>query len=236
MKKIALFLFLGLCLGFPLWAAQELPLDISADRLVYREKAGMLFLSGKVELKFKDYTLTGDKAWIDHKNRTGSFLGHVKLTSNDFTVSGEVLKVFYRENRLVFSGGVDFQSKKEFLLEKGDVPAPGSLTCDNLEYNWASLTGKAQGSVRGVTGNKRFSADSLLYQGAQKLLTLSGHARLERGDQEFLSGEEIFFDMKDQSATVSGGVKGSVLLQEKGFKLKPGPAPSPDDSKGESAK
>jgi|GEM_PF-6016712 len=203
-----------------------MPLEVTADRLVYREKAGIMFLSGKVQLKFKEYQINGDKAWIDKNNQTASFQGKVRVTSADFTVESQVLKVFYKESRLVFTGGVDFQSRKELLLEKGDLPAPGRMTCDNLEYNWQTMNGNASGQVRGVSGNKRFQADRLLYLGGKKELTLNGNARLERGDQEYLAGEEILFDLKDQSATVNGGVRGSVLLQEKGFKLTPAPNPA----------
>lgn len=127
-------------------------------------------------------------------------------------ITSERLEVFQNEQKTVFSGQVeaiqgDFQLNTDRLTVYYDEQ---QRLVDRLE---------AEGRVKVVQQDRSAQADRAVFKQQEQVLILTGHAILTQGTNR-VAGEEIVFDLANNSSTVkssgSGRVKATIMPPAKG--------------------
>ncbi len=146
---------------------------------------------------------------------TTSFAADV-LTGVNFAepieITSQKLEVLQNEQKTVFSGQVEAR-QNDFLLTTDLL----TVFYDNEQNQIARL--EAEGQVRLVQLDRRAQADHAVFKQAEQVLVLSGHALLQQGANQ-VAGEEIVFDLANNTSTVkssgAGRVKATILPPKKG--------------------
>jgi len=196
-------------------------LKISADKLDYDENRLKIRLLGHVKIVSQDMTMTAPFAEYFTDRQVGHFEGGVKITGPGTSAVGREMKVFYGETRAVLLGSVRLVSDKVAGGEGATTPT--TMACDRLDYNWITGVGKAQGGVKVRQGNRRAFADTAEYHRLEQYVVLDGNVRFERGQEDWLSARRARMDLVAETVTAEGGVVARTRLQED--KPKPGASP-----------
>jgi lipopolysaccharide export system protein LptA len=187
--KIAVSILLLLCLAGGAAAApppgsgppgesEELPLNITADRLE-----------------------------VEQNEQVISFLHNVVARYKDMILYADILKIFYQTKAAApgapAAGGTaaSRRSPETAAGAASPQPAPASpLGAAGLEKISRI---EALGKVRMVQGDRVATGDKAIYLAAEEKLVLTGNPQLWRGDNS-LRGHEIVFYLKDNRAVVTG--------------------------------
>ncbi|MDD5382966.1 MAG: hypothetical protein PHH60_04860 [Candidatus Margulisbacteria bacterium] len=130
-----LFLLIGINLAF----AQEIPVNVKAEKLKFIEGTGLVEATGSVEVRFKNVVINSDYLWMDSNTNIATAEGHVKISTADYLAFSDC--VIYDATSEV-SNFSNFESK--FSPEKinGNI----YITAQELNDLGTKMLGK-QGTV-----------------------------------------------------------------------------------------
>lgn len=206
-------LLVNLCLGSTATQAQtgakspereELPLNITADRLE-----------------------------VEQNQQVISFLQNVVARYKDMILYADILKIFYEAKTTPAAGGGATEatprrrptpSSPAAGPKEGSTSPLGAVGIEKISRI------EAMGKVRLVQGDRVATGDKAVYIVPEEKLLLMGNPQLWRGDNS-LRGHEIVFYLKENRAVVTGDEKKrveAVIHPSQKVQL-PGrtPAPSP---------
>jgi lipopolysaccharide assembly outer membrane protein LptD (OstA) len=79
-----------------------LPINISADNVIYDKSTDKMVFKGNVIITQEDITLTAQEADFDVDKKIGQIKGDIKLVQSDITITGENLEAFLNDKRYIF--------------------------------------------------------------------------------------------------------------------------------------
>lgn len=169
---------------------EELPLNITADRLEVEQNQQVISFINNVVARYKDMILYADILKIFYQAKT-ELAGGKEKTGAKNCPPGQVKP-----------SGTDSASVKENSKakdsQKGPEPSPlGAVGIEKI------LRIEAQGKVRMVQGDRVATGDKAIYYTQEEKIVLLGNPQLWRGDNS-LKGQEIVLYLKDNRAVVEG--------------------------------
>jgi len=217
-----IIIILILCRSVP---AKDSDVRLTADRLVYDEKAKKVTLTGNVRFIYKKTVLSGNRAYFNIKTRKGRMEGDVRIFQPGTTIVGDVMMVQYNEQKAKIEGNVKLVTVRDLESSPGErsemlLSGVTTMTCESLDYNWLVREGTASGDVAVEQKNRRAYADKAHYSGSSDLITMEGRVRFEEGSNNWVTCEKAYIDLKKETFMAVGGVTGNFLVQEEGQKEK----------------
>ncbi len=106
-------------------------------------------------------------------------------------IVGEADSLTYEKDKVVYMGNV--------RLTRGDALLTADKVTIYLDENKKAKLIEAEGRARYVEGNRRGSADKMVYDLRDETITLKGKAKVEEG-QNFVEAEEIIYYKKEDKA------------------------------------
>ncbi|MCD4785013.1 MAG: LPS export ABC transporter periplasmic protein LptC [Candidatus Eremiobacteraeota bacterium] len=211
-----IIIVLCICRSVP---AQDSDVRLTADRLIYDEKAKKVTLEGNVRFLYKKTVLSGSLAYFNMKTRKGRIEGDVKIFQPGTTIVGDVMIVNYNENVAKLKGNVKLVTVRDLESSPGErsemLPSGvTTITCDSLVYSWLTREGTASTDVAVEQKNRRAYADKAHYSGSSDLITMEGRVRFEEGSNNWVTCKKAYIDLKKETFMAVGGVTGNFLVQE----------------------
>jgi len=96
---IAVLLF-----ALPVFASEEIPVNIKAGQLKYIEGTGIILATGSVEVKFEGVTILADTLYLDSESKIATAEGHVRMITADYRAVSERITYFATREASCFSG------------------------------------------------------------------------------------------------------------------------------------
>lgn len=106
-------------------------------------------------------------------------------------IVGEADRLNYEKDRIIYTGNV--------RLSRGNAILKADRVVIYLDENKKAKHAEAEGNVRYEEGNRRAFADRMHYDFVRDIITLTGKARVEDG-QNFVEAEEIVYYRKEDRA------------------------------------
>lgn len=110
-------------------------------------------------------------------------------------IVGEADSLTYEKNKIIYMGNV--------RISRGNAVLTANKVTIHLDENKKAKLAEAEGNVRYVEGNRRGSADKMVYNIREETITLIGRAKVEDGPN-FVEGEEIVYYRKENRALAVG--------------------------------
>jgi hypothetical protein len=116
--------------------AQEIPVNIKADRLKYIEGTNLIEAEGSVEVKLKEITIYADSLVMDSESNVATAEGHVRMVTRDYRATADRL-TYDAEHEVSFFR--DFRSQ----LSTGRVKGELYLTAEEIKDDRRKMLGEA---------------------------------------------------------------------------------------------
>ncbi|KPJ68817.1 hypothetical protein AMJ44_05350 [candidate division WOR-1 bacterium DG_54_3] len=98
MRSAVFVILTFLLFSIPIAYAQEIPVNVKAEKLKYIEETGIIEASGSVEVKFKEVTIYADFLRMDSESNLATAEGNVRMVAEDYeATSGSILYDASRE-------------------------------------------------------------------------------------------------------------------------------------------
>lgn len=184
----------------------ETAINIRSSQVDYNDKENTVRLTGDVEFSCKDIVISSAFAQYNTKTQIANFQGNIKLQQPGDVITANKLTAYYAEQRAILSDNVKIISNKLNNL-------PANLQADKLEYDWQKKIGTLEGRVIVKQGDRIVRADKAVYDVDKQIVELSKNVHLEEKGENWLTGESAIFNLKENSAKVSGKVIGRFIIE-----------------------
>lgn len=157
--------------------------------------------------------ITADRLEVEQNQQVISFLNNVVARYKDMILYAEVLKIFYQSKTTPANQSENARGPASKRPPQG-APVPDSPRETPASPLGAVGIEKisrieALGKVRLVQGDRVATGDKAIYFAPEEKLVLMGNPQLWRGDNS-LRGHEIVFYLKENRAVVTGDLKKRV--------------------------
>lgn len=218
---------------------------MTADKLTYDEQKKIVRLINNVRIMYKDAIMTSERAEFNGITKIGHFTGGVKLWQPGNVITADWMDVFYTEKKGILYGHVraimemnDNEKKKDdkkgdkaenkenrkegnnIEKQEPDNDGPVIMTCEEIEFFWEKQEGTARKNVKVWRREKTAYADTVNYTGSAALITMSGHVRFERSNNDWMICPEAYYDLKTKTFVARGGVEGNMEIKKEEKKEK----------------
>lgn len=197
-------LLLGVLFSGSTFAAQEAPVQLSAEVLEYHANQKFVQAKGNVKIIQEETTLTGPYA--EYRNATGMAMmnGGVDMSSATLRVTGERLDYNTRSGAGVVTGQPKMVDKEGAWL-----------TGDKIDFYTKEERAVVTGSVHIVHPGRQIDAvaDHATYYGKEGRIVLTGHARvIQEGNT--LVGDTLTIYTNDKTMDAQGNTKLVIIPNE----------------------
>ncbi len=208
------------------------PIKVNADRLIYDEKTKKAHLSENVKITYEGSTVTSKEALLDTSARPAVMTGSVKLWQEGNVVTGERMEVFYNERKAIIYNNVRALTYNAKEKDAKNASSPLIITCNKAEVFWITGEIYAYQNVKAIKGSKRAYGDQGYYSKQTQLLTLTGNAKFEEGNNNWMTAPQAVYDLNTDTFTASGGVEAEIETESEKNRVKSAGTPvKPTDDK-----
>ena len=210
-----------------LQAAQNNPVDLSAEVIEYNSKTGLMTATGNVKLVQDNAVMTGLSVEYNTKTKEAYVTGGVKVVKEDATLTSAEVRS-YENNHIIATGDavlvkgqskltgpkIDYYSDRQYavvpeaaLLSMQD----GFMSADQIEAYIDENKAIGTGNVHIVSEARQMdaTANKAVYYGAQEAqgkAVLTGNARAVQ-EGNILTGESLTIYMDDKAMDAQGRTK-----------------------------
>jgi len=187
--------------------AQKEEVTINGDQWKWRggSDKSIYAITGNIVVKYKDMTLTADRAEYDEKARIVTADGNLKIVDTENEITGSKGTAYLNERRSVIEGGVKLITKPKPAAEpknpesaRAKLTQPTTITCDRMEYLYRKKIAKAEGNLKVTQKNRVLIGNSAVYDVSAELLTLSGGVKAtDENGQTFSSPGTVKASLKE---------------------------------------
>lgn len=231
--NIAVALLLSFQAVAPLQAAQNKPVELSADTIEYDSVQGIMTAEGNVHMVQEDAVMTGSRVEYNSKTKEGHLTGGVKVVKDNATLVAADLRSF-NNTHMVATGdpvltkgestlmgpSIDYDSAKQYAIVTGwaKLTMPDNvMTANQIESFFAEDRAVAEGNVHIVSPVRKLDAtsDQAVYYGAkgnQGKTILSGNVRAVQ-DGNVLTGNTMTLYLDNKVIDVQGRSKLVIIPQ-----------------------
>lgn len=170
-------------------------LQIVGDYATFKMQDLSYFFSGAVQMNFQELELTSQE--LEGNLDTEDLLaqGVVQITHPQYFMTGDLFQLLNLEQRAFMEGNA-------FMTGEAGEMSGDRMDWD-LDFTHLEITGAAKWEIPEATG----SAERILYQEEEGLVTFTGEARVFLSQQNFY-GEEIFYSFKEgRVRIIKGGIQ-----------------------------
>lgn len=211
----------------------------SSQFLTYNEKTKIYHIWGNVKIRQKDTVLTAEDAIYNEVTREGLITVNPKLTQPGATITGDKMRVFYKEHKAVVEGNVHgiYDSKdaprKPGTVKPGTQTTPANpkvtkgidegpihLYAPYVEFYWDKNQGKATGGVKIVQIDRTITADLATFDNKSHLVTFTGNVVVHKGTDDSLTSQKLTLNVLTNESVAEGNVEAIVMVEEEENKQK----------------
>jgi len=224
---IALVLVLSFSTATHLQAAQNSPVEMSADMIEYDSVQGIMKAQGNVRIVQNNAVLTGNTADYNSKSQEAYMTGGVQVVREDATLLAAEIRS-YGNTHIVATGDpvltkgankltgptIDYYADKQYASVTGWAKLTMSdsvMTANQIESYFSEERAVAQGQVHIVSDVRQLdaTADQAVYyggKGQQGKTVLTGNARAVQ-EGNVLSGNIMTLYLDNKAIDVEGRSK-----------------------------
>lgn len=225
--RIALALVLSCSAVAQIQAAQNKPVELSADTIEYDSVNGIMTAQGNVKMVQDNAVMTGSTAEYNSKTQEAHVAGGVRVVKDDATLLAAEVRS-YENTHMVASGDpiltkgdskltgpkIDYYSDKQYAIITGGakLAMPDSvMTADQIESFFGEDRAVAQGNVHIVSQPRKLDAtsDQASYygnKGDQGKTVLTGNVKAVQ-DGNILTGNTMTLYLDNKAIDVQGRSK-----------------------------
>ncbi len=223
LKKMCLTTMLCMAIASPLYAANDKPIDLSADVIEYDSTTGMMTATGSVKMVQENAVITGMKATYNTKSKEAEIDGGVRMVKEDMDLTAANVRSI--DNKHVIAVGdvvlvkgtstligpqVDYFLDQDYVLinSNAKISMPdGVMTSEKLEHFVKENRAVATENVHIVSQTRNLDAtgDVATYyggEGQQGKIVLSGNAVAVQ-DNNTLRGKTLTMYLEEKPASQS---------------------------------
>lgn len=156
---------------------------------------------------YKDIKITAGFATYNTITQIGDLKGSVKITQPGVVITGNRMKVFYKEKKSIITGAVK-------MVRNDPLKEQIVLTSQEIEYYWEKPVATATGNVKIVQKNRTAFCNKADYNIGAKLIHMTGGVRFQQGPVEWLTASEAFLDIEKNTFLAKGDIEGRFLVKE----------------------
>lgn len=237
MKKIYKGLFITLLVSFAMmttiFAAQNKPVELSADTIEYDSVKGVMVAQGNVRMTQDGAVMTGAAAEYNSKSKEAYIYGGVRVVKEDaILVANEVRSydnthivaqgqpVLTKGDNVLVGPKIDYYTDKEYAIVPGGAKlttTDGVITANQIEAFMKEERAVAEGNVHIVSDTRKLDAvsDHAVYYGKKGdgKAILTGNARAVQ-DGNVLTGNVLTIYMDEKAMDSQGRSKLVVTPKE----------------------
>lgn len=231
--RVALVLLLSCSAVSSLQAAQNQPVELSADSIEYDSVKGLIVAQGDVRVVQENTTLTGGSVQYNSKENEAHVKGNGRVVKDDATlVANEIHS--YNNTHIVATGDpiltkgtsklmgptIDYDSVKQYAIVTGGASLTTddtNMTANQIESFFSENRAVAQGDVHIVSSPRNLdaTADQAVYygkNGEQGKTVLTGNVRaVQEGNT--LTGHTMTLYLDSKTIDVQGRSKLVIIPQ-----------------------
>lgn len=231
--RVALVLLLSCSAVSNLQAAQNQPVELSADSIEYDSVKGLIVAQGNVRVVQENTTLTGGSVQYNSKENEAHVKGNGRVVKDDATlVANEIHS--YNNTHIVATGDpiltkgtsklmgptIDYDSVKQYAIVTGGASLTTddtTMTANQIESFFSENRAVAQGDVHIVSSPRNLdaTADQAVYygkNGEQGKTVLTGNVRaVQEGNT--LTGHTMTLYLDSKTIDVQGRSKLVIIPQ-----------------------
>jgi len=165
-----------------------------------------VLMKGNVKFTHGDTVLTSDQVDYDQDAKVAVSPGKVVITNPECDITGDKGSAFFKKRLGIIEGSVVMQVKpkqteQDAAADKENVRAklskPTTVTCARLEYQYREKIATALGGVVLKQEKRTASADKLIYDEKNELLTLIGNVKgTDENNQTFAAPGKVTISVK----------------------------------------
>lgn len=231
--RVALILVLLCSEVAYLQAAQNKPVELSADTIEYDSVKGIMTANGNVSMIQEEAIMTGAQAEYNSKTKEAHISGGVKVIKGDATLLAAKVDS-YENTHMVATGDpvltkgdnklagpkIDYYSDKQYaiVIDGANLTMPdGIMTATQIEAFFDENRAVADGNVHVVSQTRNLDAtsDHAVYYGSkeeQGKTVLTGNARAVQ-DGNVLTGNTMTLYLDNKTIDVEGRSKLIIIPQ-----------------------
>ena len=232
--RIALVLVFSCSAVSQIQAAQNKPVELSADTIEYDSVNGMMTALGNVKIVQDNAVMTGTTAEYNSKTQEAHVTGGVRVLKGDTTLLAADVRS-YNNTHMVASGDpvltqgdnkltgpqIDYDSDKQYAIVTGwaKLATPdGIMTANQIESFFSENRAVAQGNVHIVSQTRNLDAtsDQATYysnKGEQGKTVLTGNVKAVQ-DGNVLTGNTMTLYLDNKAIDVQGRSKLVIIPQK----------------------
>lgn len=231
--RVALVLLLSCSAVSNLQAAQNQPVELSADSIEYDSVKGLIVAQGNVRVVQENTTLTGGSVQYNSKENEAHVKGNGRVVKDDATlVANEIHS--YNNTHIVATGDpiltkgtsklmgptIDYDSVKQYAIVTGGASLTTddtTMTANQIESFFSENRAVADGDVHIVSSPRNLdaTADQAIYygkNGEQGKTVLTGNVRaVQEGNT--LTGHTMTLYLDSKTIDVQGRSKLVIIPQ-----------------------
>lgn len=231
--RMALVLVLSCSTLAHIQAAQNKPVELSADAIEYDSIKGIMKANGNVRMVQEEAVMTGAQAEYNTKTKEAHISGNVHAVKGEATLTAEKVDS-YENTHMIATGNpvltkgenkltgpkIDYYSDKQYAIvtEGANLSMPdGVMTARQIEAFFNENRAIADGSVHIVSQTRNLDAtsDHAVYYGSkeeQGKTVLTGNARAVQ-DGNVLTGTTMTLYLDNKTIDVTGRSKLIIIPQ-----------------------
>jgi len=231
--RIALVLLLSCSALTSVQAAQNSPIELSADTIDYDSTSGIMTANGNVRMVQDSSVMTGRYAEYNSKTKAAYVNGGVRVVKDDATLRAAEVRS-YDNTHMVATGDpvltkgdseltgpkLDYYSDKQYAIVTGWaklVQTDSVMTANQIESYFGENRAVAQGNVHIVSPARQMDAvaDQAVYYGSageQGKTVLTGNARAVQ-EGNVLTGNTMTLYLDKKTIDVQGRSKLVIIPQ-----------------------
>lgn len=233
LRGVTITLLISFAMIATIFAAQNKPVELSADTIEYDSVKGVMVAQGNVRMTQDNAVMTGAAAEYNTKTKEAYVYGGVQVVKEDAVLVASEVRSYDNihivaqgspvltkgKNRLV-GPQIDYYTDKEYALVPSNgrlTTEDGVLTADKIESFMKEERAVAEGNVHIVSETRKLDAvsDHAVYYGKKGdgRAVLTGHARAIQ-DGNVLTGNVLTIYMDEKAMDSQGRSKLVVTPKE----------------------
>jgi len=164
-----------------------------------------VLMRGNVKFTHGDTVLTCDEVQYDQTARIAVSPGRIVITDPECDITGDKGTAYFKKRIGVIEGNVTMLVKpkkaEEEPADKNSVRAklkqPTTVTCEKLEYNYRTKIASATGGVSLKQEKRSATAQKLIYDEKNEIITLIGDVKgIDEDGQTFSAPDKVVISVK----------------------------------------
>lgn len=201
------------------------PIFQSSKYLTYNDKTKTYHIWGDVKIKQKDTTLTAEDATFNEVTQEGVITGNPKLTQPGAIITGDKIRVFYKEQKVIVDGNVHgIYDKKQAPPKDNNTIKPQSnkkkdegpvhMYAPHAVFYWKKNQGEITGGVRVVQNDKSITSNEATFDNAMNQIIFIENVVVHHGKDDTMTSKKLTLNTLINEAIAEGNVEAIVMVEE----------------------